>query len=198
MKYSQSRALWAITKASFKAIFSQPSSIFFSLLFPIVFILIFGAFGDKAPTPSKIAIDPSSDTLNALFDSISKSTSVTIVTYPDTASRNNDLRKGKLDAVVFIPKAGDSSLPRRVLLQSSEAGGGAVYRLMRSFDYLALKAELADAKLNREYQFVPEIVPGKKYRTIDFVLPGQLGFSVLFSTLFGIAFIFLISGSNWC
>ncbi|AHF16995.1 ABC transporter permease [Niabella soli] len=190
MKYSQSRALWAITKASFKAIFSQPSSIFFSLLFPIVFILIFGAFGDKAPTPSKIAIDPSSDTLNALFDSISKSTSVTIVTYPDTASRNNDLRKGKLDAVVFIPKAGDSSLPRRVLLQSSEAGGGAVYRLMRSFDYLALKAELADAKLNREYQFVPEIVPGKKYRTIDFVLPGQLGFSVLFSTLFGIAFIF--------
>jgi ABC-2 type transport system permease protein len=29
-----------------------------------------------------------------------------------------------------------------------------------------------------------------KYRQIDFILPGQLGFSILFSTLFGIAFTF--------
>ncbi|MBL7708115.1 MAG: ABC transporter permease, partial [Chitinophagaceae bacterium] len=30
----------------------------------------------------------------------------------------------------------------------------------------------------------------RKYRQIDFILPGQLGFSILFSTLFGIAFTF--------
>jgi ABC-2 type transport system permease protein len=30
----------------------------------------------------------------------------------------------------------------------------------------------------------------RKYRQIDFVLPGQLGFSILFSTLFGVAFTF--------
>jgi len=43
--YSQTKALWAITRASFKAIFANPSAIIFSILFPIIFILIFGAFG---------------------------------------------------------------------------------------------------------------------------------------------------------
>lgn len=34
------------------------------------------------------------------------------------------------------------------------------------------------------------MIPGKKYRSIDFILPGMIGFSVLFATLFGIAFLF--------
>lgn len=36
----------------------------------------------------------------------------------------------------------------------------------------------------------PEIREVRKYRQIDFILPGQLGFSILFSTLFGVAFTF--------
>ncbi|MEO8174561.1 MAG: ABC transporter permease, partial [Sediminibacterium sp.] len=33
-------------------------------------------------------------------------------------------------------------------------------------------------------------VPGRIYRTIDFILPGQLGFSLLSSGVFGVAFLF--------
>jgi ABC-2 type transport system permease protein len=36
----------------------------------------------------------------------------------------------------------------------------------------------------------PIITGVRQYRQIDFILPGQLGFSILFSTLFGIAFTF--------
>jgi ABC-2 type transport system permease protein len=36
----------------------------------------------------------------------------------------------------------------------------------------------------------PAIREVRKYKQIDFILPGQLGFSILFSTLFGIAFTF--------
>ncbi|HEX7757254.1 MAG TPA: ABC transporter permease [Niabella sp.] len=190
MQYSQSRALWAITKASFKAIFSQPSSLFFSLLFPIVFILIFGAFGDRGPSPAKVAIDPSSDTTVAIFDSLKHSAFMKFVSYPDTASRNADLRKGKLDAVLFIKKNADTAHSAQMLLQSTEASMGALQSLMHSIDYAALRLQLREAHMNREYTISTAIVPGKKYRTIDFVLPGQLGFSVLFATLFGIAFIF--------
>ena len=35
-----------------------------------------------------------------------------------------------------------------------------------------------------------ETVPGRVYRTIDFILPGQLGFSLLSAGVFGVAFIF--------
>lgn len=33
-------------------------------------------------------------------------------------------------------------------------------------------------------------IPGRIYRTIDFILPGQLGFSLLSSGVFGVAFLF--------
>ncbi len=35
-----------------------------------------------------------------------------------------------------------------------------------------------------------ETIPGQVYRTIDFILPGQLGFSLLSAGVFGVAFIF--------
>ncbi|WP_114793302.1 ABC transporter permease [Niabella yanshanensis] len=192
MSYSQSRALWAITKASFKAIFSQPSSLFFSFLFPIIFILIFGALSERPPEAYKVAISPYSDTASVLFDSLRLNPRIKIVPYADTAKQHEDLIKGNIAAVLNIaPYNMDSSKYYKVKLLSSEASGGAVYNLMRTLDYQALKIELDDAhKLQREYAFIPQIVPGKKYRQIDFVLPGQLGFSILFATMFGIAFVF--------
>jgi len=192
MSYSQSKALWAVTKASFKAIFSQPSSLFFSFLFPIVFILIFGAFGDRPPAPFEVAISPHSDTTSILYDSIRSNDRIKIVYYTDTAKLNEDLIKGSLSAVLDIQSApGDSGTHYKVSLLSSEANGGSVYELMGVLDYQALRIELDDVhQLPREYSFESSIVPGKKYRQIDFVLPGQLGFSILFATMFGISFVF--------
>ena len=68
--YSQSRALWAITRASFKAIFAHPSAIIFSILFPIIFVLIFGAFGRGGAPVYRIAIAEGCDTANVFFQKI--------------------------------------------------------------------------------------------------------------------------------
>jgi len=43
--YSQIRAMLAITKASFRALLRSPSAIVFSVLFPLIFILVFGFIG---------------------------------------------------------------------------------------------------------------------------------------------------------
>ena len=40
------------------------------------------------------------------------------------------------------------------------------------------------------HNVIPNVYEVREYRTIDFVLPGMLGFSILFSTLFGISFTF--------
>lgn len=192
--YSQSRALWAITRASFKAIFSQPMSVIFSLLFPIIFILIFGAFGNGGPGRQSLAVAPGSDTVNALFDSIRNSPLLRIVDYPDTAKMNEAVEKGKLTAILDIRKQpqADSTAPQyRVLVHSSSASGSNLYVLLQVLDHLRLKTELARVtNLERSYAVQPVVTEGKRYRQIDFVLPGQLGFSILFSTLFGIAVVF--------
>ena len=191
--YSQSRALWAITKASFKAIFAQPISIVFSLLFPIIFILIFGAFGSSTVPTQRIAIRPGSDTVNAVFDSLKANKFVRLLSYTDTAAMRDELVKGKLTGILFISPIADSAgkTKYKVHIQSSSASGTTLYLFLQSLEGLINKIELTHIDQgDKQFIIQPEIIEGQKYRQIDFILPGQLGFSILFATLFGIAFTF--------
>ena len=192
--YSQSRALWAITKASFKAIFSNPSAIIFSVLFPIIFILIFGFLGSGGGTTYRIALSPDCDTTNAYFFGLRDNPYIRIVKYPDSTSLNKDLVRGRLTAILDIQPVKDSlQKPSYVVkAKSTTASINTFGAFKQVLEYTKLKVE-AFASHNAN-QFVqidpPEISQVRKYRQIDFILPGQLGFSILFSTLFGIAFTF--------
>ncbi len=192
--YSQGRALWAITKASFIAIFAQPVSVVFSFLFPIVFILIFGAFGRGGSTVFKIALDPVSDTSNIIYASLKENPSVKIIPYDDTTIMEEDLNKGQLTAVVRLDAKQDS-IDRPVYTirtRSTSASSNTFAAFLQLLDYTRLKSEMhmAGVKEQRITITPPQVAEGKKYRQIDFVLPGQIGFSILFATLFGIAFTF--------
>jgi ABC-2 type transport system permease protein len=190
--YSQSKALWAMTKASFLAIFSNPISLVFSLLFPIIFILIFGAFENSGIPIQQVAIRNGSDTTNAIFDSLKTSPYVKLTRFQDTALMTSELLKGRLTGILDIHPFSDSTGFQRYLVhfQSSSAAGTGVYLLLQSMENLSLKIESARLAGGRQFIIQPEILEGQKYRQIDFILPGQLGFSILFATLFGIAFTF--------
>jgi ABC-2 type transport system permease protein len=197
--YSQSRALWAITKASFRAIFSNPSSIVFSILFPIIFIMIFGAFGNGGSVSLRVGFDGRSDTSNQLYGIINNIKGISVIR-KEQAQLLEDLEKGNLVAIITIQKRADSVLPGNVnipyviALKSSEAVNPQNIQVLKTM----LNAIIKNVN-EKIYPNTPtfavvsndvEKIPGRIYRQIDFILPGQLGFSILFSTLFGIAFIF--------
>lgn len=192
--YNQRRALWAITRASFTAIFKQPTAIVFSLFFPIIFILIFGAFGNDGPPSYKVALSSASDTTNAFYAVLKNNRQVRIINYTDTASQNNDLNKGRITAVITINLVKDSLQQPRFILKtrSTTASANTFGGFMQLLDYLKLKFETGIPGNKNDLVSItaPEIERVRAYRQIDFVLPGQLGFSILFSTLFGIAFLF--------
>ena len=192
--YSQSRALWAITRASFKAIFANPSAIIFSILFPIIFIMIFGAFGEGGGTTYRVALTPDCDTNNVFFISFKNNPVVRIVKYTDTVSLNKDLAKGRLTAIIDIKEIKDSVQKSLYVIKakSTSASANTFYSFSQVLDYMKLKFETAMGGKSGELVRIdpPEISEVQKYRQIDFILPGQLGFSILFSTLFGIAFTF--------
>lgn len=193
-QYSQAKALWAITRASFKAIFSQPTAVVFSLLFPIIFILIFGAFGNGGGPSFRIAFEPGSDTTNAFFASLKMNPLLRFAEYKDTVTLNKDLEKGQLTAVLNIRETNDTSSRQHVVVgvRSTSASGNTFGGFMQALDYNKMKFEKQLSSDKEEYVHVetPVISEGKKYRQIDFILPGQLGFSILFATLFGISFTF--------
>jgi ABC-2 type transport system permease protein len=188
--YNQIRALLAITKASFKAIFANPSAIIFSVLFPIIFILIFGAFDSNGNASFRIALTADSDTTSDFYRGLAQAPVVKLVSFSDSVLLNKELLKGKLTAVLQI--LADSDSTHRVIVRSTTASSNTLGSFLPVLDYIRLRIEQANqTEVTQSVQIDPPIVSEvRPYRKIDFILPGQLGFSILFSTLFGIAFTF--------
>lgn len=200
--YSQLKALKAIAKASLLAIMKSPQTIVFSLVFPLIFVLIFGAFDGGGAIRYKVAFAPGCDTSNAFYDSIKSSEYFVIRTYKtandknpaiiDTAKMRNELEKGNLIAVIDIKKIENDSIPfYQVKLNSTTASTPELRQIIPLLENISGKIKKTIIKDERSIAaIIPQVYAVREYRQIDFVLPGQIGFSILFSTLFGIAFIF--------
>jgi len=196
--YSQFKAFVAMLKASFRSILSHPSALVFSFLFPVIFIFIFGSFGNGNGVHYYVAVSDYSDTANEVYDSIRNNPLITIVQYrnadgsTDTAARRKDLEKDKITAVVSIKKITDSSGNKRYVILDTltTASGNAITALQQIFSGITNSIALRTVPSSQRSSVIPYVYSIRPYRSIDFVLPGMLGFSVLFSTLFGIAFVF--------
>lgn len=194
--YSQLRAMLAITKGSLTGILRSPSAVVFSFIFPFIFILIFGFIGNSGGVPVyKIALSEKCDTLNALFDSIKSSNRIKIVTFSSKDELEKALVKGKIAGVLTIQKTGDSIPAVTYQLNSTNASSDQWPQVLNIFSSIAAKVSDA-AFTNRPTYAVPDfnykrdIQEIRPYRTIDFILPGQLGFSLLSTGVFGVAFVF--------
>ena len=193
-KYSQLKAMLAITKGSLKAILRSPSAVVFSIAFPLIFILVFGFIGGgNGKTSVKIALDQGSDTSSPIYTALSQINSIKIVKGED-AFLLQELEKGRITAKVLISKTGLSSPAYAIKITSSGAVMPQNIQLLQS----VLNGVIAG--MNQKYfasnQTIARVeatisqIPGRAYKTIDFILPGQLGFSLLSSGVFGVAFLF--------
>jgi ABC-2 type transport system permease protein len=195
-QYSQAKAMLAITRASLRAIFRSPSAVIFSFVFPFIFIIVFGFIGDGGGVPVyKIAIAPTCDTSNALFDSIKTSNRIKIVRFTDAKELRSSLVKGKIAGILDIEKNTSPIPPYIFKLKSTTASNDKWPQLMPILNNIINKISnqkypnqaiyaITDFKYERDIEVIRE------YKTIDFILPGQLGFSLLSAGVFGVAFMF--------
>ena len=198
-KYSQLTAFLAILKASFRSILSNPSALVFSFLFPVIFIFIFGSFGKGGGAVYRIAISDNADTTNEVFDSIKINPLIKISYFKnangvtDLKVRQKALERGNISAIVNIQANSDTtSKPRYLILDTlTNASGNAIVALQQIFSNITNKILHKGEVQQANSAIHPYVYAIREYRNIDFVLPGMLGFSILFSTLFGISFIFL-------
>ena len=191
--YSQAKAMLAITRGSLRATFRSPSAVIFSIAFPLIFILVFGFIGGGGKVSVNIAFASHTDTTNPVYQAIKNIAALHVVNKSD-AEIKEDLEKGRLTAVINIEKSGLTNPPYKISLQSSEAVSPQNIQVLQSI----LNSVISGIN-QRAYPNIPTIaiinnnvqkIPGRIYRTIDFILPGQLGFSLLSSGVFGVAFLF--------
>lgn len=186
----------AITKASLRAIFRSPSAVIFSFVFPFVFILVFGFIGNSGTAPVyRVVIDKDCDTSNVFFDSVKKSSRIRIVSYKTETELQANIIKGKIAGVLKITKTGSENPEYTYNIKSSNASNDKWPQLLPILEAIANKisnTKYGDRPTFAVADFDPQrdIESVREYKTIDFILPGQLGFSLLSSGVFGVAFMF--------
>jgi len=100
----QLNAAFSLAKASLITMLRSPTSVVFSLLFPIIFIVVFGSMVDNTVIQLKISLAPKCDTANVIYQSITKMSNITIDSNLHGADAVNALQKGRLTAIVDIKK----------------------------------------------------------------------------------------------
>lgn len=191
-KYNQIRAMLAITKASLRAISRSPSAIVFSIFFPLIFIVVFGFIGSGGGSVYRLVLHPQSDTTNALLDSLKTINNIKFIHIKDSSELESELIKGRITGVLDIRKqANNRHKEYNVEFRSTTASSDKIFTFLPILENLISKIDRTRYQNQSTFaQVIPEIRTVRKYRTIDFILPGQLGFSLLSAGVFGVAFLF--------
>jgi len=108
----------ALTKKELKKTFREPAALFMIFLFPLVFVLAFGAsFGGLGDSQPVYVIGVfNMDQLNlanstqAFIDALSATKILSIQVYSDNQTAQSDLSQGKIQAVMVIPSTFSQSL----------------------------------------------------------------------------------------
>jgi ABC-2 type transport system permease protein len=187
-QYSQFAAFLALTKASIKSMMKSPSSVVFSIAFPLVFILVFGFIGDRTQK-LKIGIPQNETVQTQPFQLIADLDGINYVIDADSSLRKK-LQEGSIDAIVALEQ--DTLGAHKMLTVFT----GARNKVLAEQYAQAVQAKLIrqnkDLKelLEKELSIKTVVLADKEFKLIDFILPGQLGFSLLAASVFGTAFVF--------
>ena len=192
-QYNQVRAMLAISKASFRAIFRSPSAVAFSFGFPLIFILVFGFIGGGG-TVVTFALKNQSDSNNYVIKALRYSPVIKLSPITDTAEIRKNLEKGRTAALLSIDSsvssAGLTQYKIHTLTSSASADKFPILRMALAQTIQAIE----DKKIPEQFRLISvdelPVMQGREYRMIDFILPGMLGFSLLSAGIFGVAFLF--------
>jgi ABC-2 type transport system permease protein len=193
-KYSQFKAMLAITKGSLHSILRSPSAVIFSIGFPLVFILVFGFIGESGGITLDVALNKNADTVNNPVYNIIKNIGSLNFVQEDDSILTENLEKGNITAIINVVKSHSGNPNYIIELKSSEAVNPQNINVLESilknvisgYDQQHYPPAQTIATISNKI----EKIPGREYRRIDFILPGQLGFSLLSAGVFGVAFTF--------
>lgn len=182
----------AVTKGSLRAIFRSPSSVLFSIFFPLILIVVFGFVGTSGGPSHRLYLTPASDTANAVVQALRQMKGIRFVAYADTASLHSDLVKGRITGMLeIVPAANTSQGVYQINFRSTTASADKYATFLPLLENVVNKIDRQQNPGRPTYAAVAtRIRQVREYRNIDFVLPGQLGFSLLSAGVFGVAFLF--------
>ena len=186
-KPHQFNAFFVMMKYFFLAQTRNPATFAFGFLFPVVFISIFGLIGNSQQVLT-IGLPANSDLTNPIIKTVQQQKYVKTEVAPEP-QLEKEIRQGKLSGIVSVKQTSQNPPKYQVNLITSIANP------QEAAGLAALTKEIVDqANLNAAGVTDPPIVIARKeisgvqQRYIDFALPGQIGFALLSTAIFGTVF----------
>jgi len=184
-KPRQWKAFFVMLKYFFLAQTRNPATFAFGFLFPVVFISIFGLIGNGS---QKVTVGVPRNTNSIIISTLKKQQFVTIQE-GSMSSLKTELIQGKIGGIVSTTQTQENPLAYTVSILTSSASpqnAGIVQGVVRGIvDQTNLQLS---GVVNPPYTATVQEVSGRNSRYIDFALPGQIGFSLLSTAIFGTVF----------
>lgn len=184
-KPGQWRAFVALAYYSLRAQTRNPATFFFGFIFPLVFISIFGLIGNTLPEIN-LGVTETSDRQNPVITSLQKQEFVTLQrgTRQELETRVN---QGKLVGIVDVEEGEGTTYSVTLVTSTALPQETATVRAL--IKTITDKTNLQLAGVTDPPITLNETsIEGRKSRYIDFAVPGQIGFALLSTAVFGTVF----------
>lgn len=190
----QFRTIYVFTKLNTKRFFRDRVSIFFGVLFPLVFLLIFGSLSRGGGTPSfDIALfNQSHNAFSHMYAyDLGHNKAFKIKQVATIAEAKNKMSKNQIDGIVILPKNFGEVTPERnyptgtiqVLYSQSNAATGATLVSVLNGSLLPINQDVMGAK--PALTVASDTVNAKQLTAFDYTFAGLLGFSIIGMGIFG-------------
>lgn len=186
-KPNQLRAFFTLMKYFFLAQTRNPATFAFGFIFPVVFISIFGLIGNSS-LKLTVGVPTDSDRNNPII-SVMKNQSFVKVEEDKRQNLENKLKQGKLSGMISVDAAETNPPKYTINIVTSSANPQESEALQSFVKSIADQTNLKIAGVTDPSVTVKQAeISGRKSRYIDFALPGQIGFSLLSTAIFGTVF----------
>lgn len=186
-KPRQWRAYFTLAWYAFRAQTRNPATFAFGFIFPIVFISIFGLIGNSSPAIT-LGIPNNSNITNPISMALTKQSFIKI-DREDQVSLSSKLHQGKIAGILEIAETPNQKPAYHILLTTSSANPIQEAEITTLIGAMVDKLNLSlSGVTNPPIAITKKRESGRESRYIDFALPGQIGFSLLSTAVFGTVF----------
>jgi ABC-2 type transport system permease protein len=181
---------YKLTVAAAKMFVRNRQALFFTLIFPVVIMLIFGYIGFDKPATIDVGLVASAPApqTQALIAKI-KAFPTFEVHEGALADEQAALRAGDRAVVLVVPDALSAQSP--LVEYINEGKQNEAQAVSAILDQFATKGALEAAGVSPLFALEPQVVNSHNLRYIDFLIPGLIALSVMQMSVFSVAFLFV-------
>ena len=194
MKFSTKLfTVWVFFVTNFKRLFRDKTAIFFTFLFPLIFLFVFGGISGRSTANFNVAVISSTDSQYFKdFVTAAKKDKVLKIDEKITTieQAKERMTRGQLDATIIFPKdfgavknGAPSGQVQILFTQNGLQAGQAVQAFVQSRYLTPISSSIVSVPT--PFTAVPSQLNEKSLSAFDYTFAGLLGFAILGSGIFG-------------